>query len=133
MSHRDRVEDIMVNRFLLDKELPLTDSTFSYIINRIDPIMLNIANTRKILGFTNEDLYSLMYMQVHQTLRRGMYDPRENPCSFFSAVFNNMFNDMNRRKEVALKEFDPDPLDLYLPYNELKDSYREFKDEEIAE
>ena len=125
----------MVNWFLLDHDLTISDDAFNYIMSQLDDphdsMLWKIARHRKILGFTDEDLYSLMYMQVHQVLRRGMYDPRRSPRAFFSTVFNKMLNDMNRRKDVALKEGDIDALDLYLPYDDNKDSLRMNQDTDL--
>lgn len=129
-TYRERVEEIMTNRFLLDKDEPITDTTYKYIMSVIDnpqddssggSLLWQIANSRKIQGFTNEDLYSLMCMQVHQVLRRGMYNPQQSPFAFFKVVLNQMLNDMNRRKDVALKYGDEDALDMYLPFNDNKD------------
>jgi len=129
-TYRERVEEIMINRFMLDKDEPITDTTYKYIMSVIDnpqddsgggSLLWQIANSRKIQGFTNEDLYSLMCMQVHQVLRRGMYNPQQSPFAFFKVVLNQMLNDMNRRKDVALKYGDEDALDMYLPFNDNKD------------
>lgn len=132
-TYRERVERIMIDRFMLDSDQTISDEAYKLVMSIIDnplddehegSLLWQIANSRKVQGFTNEDLYSLMCMQVHQVLRRGMYDPvhpKHNIFGFFKVVFNQMINDLNRRKDVALKYSDEDALDTYLPLNDNKD------------
>lgn len=114
MNFRDRVEDIMISRFLIDSDKSISDESFNDIIGKINDLMYSMSSARHIQGFTPEDLYSFMFMQAHQVLRRGRYDNTREPNAFFKAVFTRMLTDIERRSETSRQMNDVDPIDMKL-------------------
>jgi len=112
---RERVDNFMFGRLnnCREDEVAVPDWLYEGIMYQISPLVDSIAQQRLVQGFTSEDLRSFMGMKVHQVLRRRQFDLRKAPGPFFKAVFNNMFNDLNKMKDNALKgDFSADCLDF---------------------
>lgn len=120
MYFRDRVEEMMIVRLCkqTDTDKEVTNEEFNELTHRLDSMIKWIARSRKITGFTDDDFKSFMYLKVHQILRRDLYDPKKSHYRFFIKVFNNLFNDINRCKDRAIKQLDQDGLDNCMTYDD---------------
>jgi hypothetical protein len=128
INFREYVEETIINR-LLDKskdrkEIP--EAEFRIFLMRLNSLMRYFARERKIMGFTEEDLFSFMVIKLHQVLRRGQYDEKKSQYRFFIKTFNNLFNDINRIKDRFYKRH-PNEIDaMDRLSNEIDDKLKEF-------
>jgi len=114
MYFREKVEEIILNRLLATAPInQVSDDDFQRLLSKLQPKLLHYSNSYKIIGFTNEDLYSFLVMKVHQIMRDGLYDLQTNDSRFFNRVFNNFLIDIYRltRRHYFQNKYDKDWID----------------------
>lgn len=77
---------------------------YEHIMQQLDRLITNFVKRTTVAGLSDDDLRSLYAMKVHQTLRRGFYDRTKKPQIYFWWVLSNLNRDINRLKEVAVRQ-----------------------------
>jgi len=102
---KDYIEETMIRR-LSDKKrdvCTVSDIEFSHLMEQMREMMANLARRVKVNGMSEEDIFSLYALKVHQVLRRGMYDRKKPPRVFFYVVFTYFNRDLHRLAKTALE------------------------------
>ena len=118
MYFREKVEYIVIKRLCSktkDKKV-VSDEEFNHLKGQLDPVMHQLANERRIEGFSQEDLYSFLLLKLHQLLRRNQYDGRPKFHRYFYRVFTHFLNDVERLKNRYSKIYDRDALDDWVKF-----------------
>ena len=128
MYFREYVEYIIINRLIKQKptDVLVPDEDYFKLCDMLNTTIKRLSRERKIMGFTQEDLESFMYLKIYQVLQRGQYNFKNSPYRYFLFIFRNLFNDINRIKNRAISNgLGRDALDDCVTYlDEVKVNWR---------
>ena len=121
LSAREYVELMTINRLSDKGGRTVPSEEFQAMITKIDDLIESTSRRSDITGFTQEDIKSFFGMKVHQALRRGEYNCKRNPHSYFATVFSNMLHNLHRDMERSRKNLmSEDALDNAIFFGDIE-------------